>query len=806
MSNHNSETQQVLEWPQVLEVLAAQAHSALGAELCRRLPLEDTLELAQRRMQETTDMLELHHAPVPFPAVQFEDSSQALHKAEKGGVLDLHTLRDLSVLIHVAGAVRRCLVVNQQTVPALFSYYASLPDLSELREEIDRCVSAEGEMLGQASSALHDALRLAQGLKQRIRRRVENMVASSRYRELLQEPYYAQRENRYVLPIKAERQHDLPGIVHDMSASGATVFLEPRELIDLNNEIKVAELQVTREINRILQELTNRVVEHLQDLRSLLHVLTTLDGIGAKARLSARMNGTPVGLNTDGHVRLWNARHPLLPLSKEQVVPNDVMFEKDFAVLVISGPNTGGKTVLLKLLGLCSLMVRGGLHLPCRDGSEMAFFEETFADIGDAQDLTKDLSSFSAHIRKLIGLLKNIEHRTGGSPHTLVLLDEVISSTDPAEGAALAEALLRRFADLNLKVVVTTHYNSLKTLALSTPGFLNASLEFDVNTLAPTYRFIPGIPGGSSALDIAGRLGMDPSILAHALSLVHQEDRQLDHIFADLQHTHQELKEEREKARTQRESADRDATEAHAIAERLRSTEREEIKKMKKKFREELAAARAEIRRITESLHRQRTWTHAQEAQHQLQRVEDSVSQHTRASLETVPVESLEEGDIVEIANLDTLGRLLEKPQGKKSVRVQVGESEMSVHVDRLVGLGKGERIPDAVSRPAQSALRSSKPGRLVSNENAPSGSTSSGFAGIDLRGQTAEEALEQLTSQLDQALLRNAKSVRIIHGHGTGKLKAAIRQFLAQSAYVTAFRPGAKEEGGDGVTMAELT
>ncbi len=496
MSDHSSETQQVLEWPQVLEVLAAQAHSALGAELCRRLPLEDTLELAQRRMQETTDMLELHYAPVSFPAVQFEDSSQALKKAEKGGVLDLHTLRALSVMIHVAVAVRRCLVVNQQTAPALFTYYASLPDLSELRQEIDRCVSAEGEMLGQASPALHDALRLAQGLKQRIRRRVENMVASSRYRELLQEPYYAQRENRYVLPIKAERQHDLPGIVHDMSASGATVFLEPRELIDLNNEIKVAELQVTREINRILQELTDRVVEHLQDLRSLLHVLTTLDGIGAKARLSVRMNGTPVRLNTDGHVRLWNARHPLLPLSKEQVVANDVMFEKDSAVLVISGPNTGGKTVLLKLLGICSLMVRGGLHLPCGDGSEMAFFEDTFADIGDAQDLTKDLSSFSAHIRKLIGLLKSIEHRTGGSPHTLVLLDEVISSTDPAEGAALAEALLRRFAELNLKVVVTTHYNSLKTLALSTPGFLNASLEFDVNTLAPTYRFIPESPAG----------------------------------------------------------------------------------------------------------------------------------------------------------------------------------------------------------------------------------------------------------------------------------------------------------------------
>ena len=805
VSDHVFETQQALEWPHVLDVLAAQAHSAPGAGLCRRLPLEETFELAQCRMQETTDMLELHHAPVPFPAVQFEDSSPALDKAEKGGVLDLNTLRALSVLIRVAAAVRRCLIVNQQTAPALFAYYASLPDLSGLRGEIDRCVSEEGDMLAQASPALAEALRVAQGLKQRIRRRVENMVASSRYRELLQEPYYAERENRYVLPVKAERQHDLPGIVHDMSASGATVFLEPRELIDLNNEIKVAELQVTREINRILQALTGLVVEHLRDLRNLLRVLPILDCIGARARLSIRMNGTPVTLNTDGHIRLWKARHPLLLLTKEQVVANDVIFERDSAVLVISGPNTGGKTVLLKLLGLYSLMARGGLHLPCGDGSEMAFFEDTFADIGDAQDLTKDLSSFSAHVRKIIGLLNGIERRAGvESPHTLVLLDEIISSTDPAEGAALAEALLRRFAELNLKVVVTTHYNSLKTLALSTPGFLNASLEFDVNTLAPTYRFIPGIPGGSSALDIAGRLGMDPSILDEALGLVHQEDRQLDHIFADLQQTHQALKEELDEVRTQRESADREAAEARTIAERLRSAEREEIRKMKKKFREELAVARAEIRRVTESLQRQNTWTHAQEAKRLVQRVEESVTQQIRISREPIPVESLEAGDIVEIANLDTPGRLLERPEGRKTVRVQVGASEMSVHVARLVGIGKGEQSLQPGLPPAQPTPRSVKPVR--SHEAPPSDATARGFAGIDLRGHTAEEALEHLTAQLDQALLRNDRSVRIIHGHGTGKLKVAIREFLAQSAYVTAFRPGAQDEGGDGVTMAELT
>ncbi len=749
-------------------------------------------------------MLELQYAAVPFPAVQFEDSSQALHKAEKGGILALQTLRDVSVLISVAGAVRRCLLANQEAAPALFAYYGSLPDLSELREEIDRCVSAEGEILDHASPALYEALRLSQGLKHRIRQRMENMVASSRYRELLQEPYYAQRENRYVLPVKAERQHDLPGIVHDMSASGATVFMEPRELIDLNNQIKVAELQVDREITRILQELTSRVVLHLDELRNLLQILATLDCIGAKARLSTRMNGAPVRLNTDGHVRLWKALHPLLLLTKEQVVPNDVMFERDSAVLVISGPNTGGKTVLLKLLGLYSLMVRGGLHLPCGDGSEMAFFEETFADIGDAQDLTKDLSSFSAHIRKLIGLLKSIEHRTGGeSPQTLVLLDEVISSTDPAEGAALAEALLRRFAELNLKVVVTTHYNALKTLALSTPGFLNASLEFDVNTLAPTYRFIPGIPGGSSALDIAGRLGMDPSILTQALNLVDREDRQLDHVFTDLQRTHQALKEELDEARSQRETAGREAAEAQTIAERLRSIERDEIKKMKKKFREELATARVEVRRITESLQRQRTWSHAQEAQHLLHQVDATITRHTVS--ESVPVASLEEGDVVEIANLDTLGRLLEKPEGKKSVRVQVGSSELSVHVERLVGVGQAGSAPDVVPQEKRSTPCVTTPSSRLSG-SAGLGAAASNFAGIDLRGRTAEEALEQLTAQLDQALLRNARSVRIIHGHGTGKLKAAIREFLAQSAYVAVYRPGNQEEGGDGVTMAELT
>lgn len=795
MSDHSaiSQTHQALEWPHVLEVLASYAHSSLGAKTCRNVPLEDTLESARLRLQETTEMVELLNAPTPFPAVAFDDLSEAFLKVEKGGALDLKEFRDLSMLVKTAGSVQRCLVANQPVAPTLFSCYGSLPDLSELQRAIDQCVSAEGEILEGASPALREAIHVAQGLKQRMRHRLEGMVASSRYRDLLQEPYFAQRENRYVLPIKAERQHDLQGIVHDVSASGATVFMEPRELIDLNNQIKVAEVQVTREINRILQELTSHVSAHLEDLRNVSRTLTAVDCIGAKARLSVLMNGTPVQLNEDGHIRLWKARHPLLLLAKEDVVPNDVMFEKEHNVLIISGPNTGGKTVTMKLLGLFSLMVRGGLLPPCGDGSEMAFFAETFADIGDTQDLTKDLSSFSAHIVKIVGLLKRI-HTRSETPHVFVLLDEVIGSTDPAEGAVLAEALLRRFAELNLKVVVTTHYNSLKILALSTPGFLNTSLEFDVQTLTPTYRLISGLPGGSSAFDIAGRLGMDPSILDRALSLIQQDDRRLDDLFTDLQQTQRTLQEELERAQAQREKADQDEKEARAIVERLRTAEREEIKTMKKKLRENLRAARSEIHQIIESLQQERRWETAQQAKHRLHDIEASVMQQART--ETIPVDSLEAGDLVEIANLETMGRLLEKPHGKKRVRVLVGSAEMSVQSELLVGRTKGEG--------AQGSRASPTP--TTSSQPSPSKATGSGFTTIDLRGQLTEDALEHLTAKFDQAVLHNTGSVRIIHGHGTGKLKVAIRHYLAQSAYVASFRPGTQEEGGDGVTFVELT
>lgn len=798
------QTQEALEWPRLLELLASQAHSSLGADYCRSLPLAETCMEAQSRLHETTEMIALSEGPLPFPALPFHDSQNALIRGEKGAALEANELRRIADVISLIVRAQRCLTSQKDLAPHLFAHIEHLENISFLQSEIDQCISPEGEVLDHASSALYDAIQNSKGLKSRIRQRLESMMTSSTYRDALQEPYFDQRENRYVLPIKVDMQHQVPGIVHDVSSSGLTVFLEPRELIELNNRIKVADLEVAREIHRILTELTTMIVEHTQTIRHFFQVLTILDSIGAKARLSQRIQGCPVELSEDGHIRLMKARHPLLILARNAVVPNDIVLERDQNILVISGPNTGGKTVNLKLLGLYSLMVRAGLHLPCAEGSEMGFFSETYADIGDTQDLTNDLSSFSAHLTKIIELIE-----IGGSPQSqasgsiLVLLDEVISSTDPAEGAALAEALLLHFAKLGFKVVVTTHYNSLKTLALSTPGFLNASLEFDVNTLTPTYRLIQGVPGGSSALDIAGRLGMNPSILKQASELVHQQDRQLDHIFSDLQQMHHRLRVELDTAETLRRQTEEVATEAQERVDRLRATERDELRKIKKKFKEELARARIEIRQTVDALKQDKTLVKAKEAKERVQAIEGELNRITQDDSQTVPLDSLQAGAIVEISNLGASGTLLEAPQGKKRVRLRVGESELSVAVELLIGRKPGFEWPLS-GAPATSVPAKSKRSKGFAEQNFTSPSLS-GLLTIDLRGQIVEEALENLASRLDEAALTVAKSLHIIHGHGTGKLKTATRQYLAKSPYIESYRPGEHGEGGDGVTIVEL-
>jgi DNA mismatch repair protein MutS2 len=622
-----------------------------------------------------------------------------------------------------------------------------------------------------------------------MRQRLETILASKRYAEVLQERYFAQREGRYVVPIKDEMRGKIPGIVHDVSASGATVFMEPRELVELNNAIKVADLEVQREVRRILQELSALVGEQAAVILAGLDVLARLDGIAAKAAFGRLVGGLPVPLNDRGRVVLRQARHPLLVLGRDHVVANDILFDESVRVLVISGPNTGGKTVTLKIIGLFALMASTGLPLPCAEGSDMAVFPELYADIGDAQDLAKDLSSFSAHMTQMIELL---QRASPGRSRALVLLDEPVTSTDPAEGAALAEALLLRLADLGMKVVATTHYNQLKVLAQSEPGFKNASVEFDVGTLSPTYRLIMELPGGSSAIDIAGRLGMDEAILDRAMGLLNKNDRSLEQVLAGLQEKQQRLNEDAARAAELRVEAERAAKEAVEIADRLRASEREERKGTRKKLMEELLRARAQVQNILDEVKRERTLVKAREAKQKLADIEVRGQSRPADATESVPLERLEAGDRVELVRLGKTGALLEAPQGKKRVKVRVGDVEMSVAVTDLMGLAG----PPEPGRPGAVAPRRPSPASPADAEAATV---------LDLRGRMADDALDATVAALDRAALAGAPLLRIIHGHGTGRLKAVIREYLRDSPYVGGFRPGERAEGGDGVTVVEL-
>lgn len=802
-----AEAGKVLEWAKLLEYLASYAQSTIGAEHCRAMELEQNLTQAQIRQAETTDMIRLRSGTDPFPILRFPDVLEWLGRVAKGAALEAHELRDIALVLEVIDDVQRYLLRHQVDAPRVSALVSELGPVSEYRRlsvALKGAIEPDGSIRESASPELHRLMQRATDLKQQMRHRLDQILRSRRYEEVLQEQYFAQREGRYVVPIKAEMQGRVPGIVHDVSSSGATLFLEPRELVDLNNAIKVVDLDVEREVRRILRELSAMVAPHQPALAGTVGVLGRLDGISAKAALSQRLQASPTSLNDHGRVLLKQARHPFLVLTKEQVVPNDLAFDETVRVLIISGPNTGGKTVTLKLLGLFSLMVRCGLHLPCALESEMAIFPSVYADIGDAQDLARDLSSFSAHITQMVQLLSEVSDGAGTAdrPATappsraLVLLDEPVTSTDPAEGAALASALLCRLAEAGVKVVATTHYSVLKGLAQERPGFANASVEFNIETLSPTYRLITGQPGGSAAIEIAGRLGMDQALLDDARARLQGDNRVLETLLNDLQDKQRRLSEDLAAAAAARQGAEQASREAHELLTLLRESERDERQGLKKKLSQEFQRARAAVQATIDDLKRDQKLLKAKETKVRLVELEQEVRREVEEPEGPIPVDQLAAGDPVEVVGLGMTGTLLEAPQGKKRVRLKVGEGEILANVASLVG----------VAKPQQAARR-----EPVKASSAPPRRTSQTLATediqetLDVRGQAADDALDVVVAGLDRAVLGGSPFVRIIHGHGTGRLRTALREYLKASPYVVAFRPGDRAEGGDGVTIVEL-
>lgn len=797
-------TIRALEWQVLLEALTTHARSPMGMARCRALVLTTEIQAARRRQQETWEMVQLQASPDPMPTLSFPDIREPLSRASKGGALDTHELRDHAVVLALWSEILRYVRRHGQDAPALAAAAASLetlPELGVIIAALEGAIHTDGSMKESASPALLRLTHQANDLKQRIRHQLDDLLHSRSYEEILQEPYFDQREGRYVLPIKTGLQGRVSGIVHDVSSSGATVFFEPRELVELNNAIKLAELEIDREARRILRELSGLIAAQAERIGCGLGVLAELDEIAARASFGRRLGAQPAALNADGLIRLKRARHPLLVLSRDQVVANDIVLDETVQVLIISGPNTGGKTVTLKILGLFALMVQAGLLLPCEGESDMAVFSAVYADIGDAQDLARDLSSFSAHMTQMIELLREAEQDGDSSSGrhagpALVLLDEPVTSTDPTEGAALAEVLLCRFAALGMKVVATTHYRSLKALAQTRVGFANASVGFDLATLSPTYQLFLGVPGGSSALEIAGRLGMDHALLDDARRKLGQEDHALERMLSDLHERRRQLAEDLARAAESRAEAEEAARLAKGELARLESTERETRKSIRKKLQDQFSRARAEVQATVDEAKREQKLMTAQAAQRRLGELELQSREALEPERTRVPIEQLKVGDLVEIGGLSTIGMLLEAPFGKKRVRVRVGEGEVSALCSGLIGV-----IPDAGGAKDAPPTRPVPP--AVTTQ--PRAYHASEQVVVDVRGKMVDEALEEVVAALDRAALAGAPLVRVIHGHGTGRLKAAVRDYLGRSPYVKEYRFGDRSEGGDGVTVARL-
>ena len=801
MTKHSlvQHTEQVLEWHQLLKALATEAASSLGAECCRMLAFAPDLETARRQQQETFEIVQMLEGPSSLPPLVFPDIRPLLPRAAKGGVLEGVDFRDISLVLSMSHDMAQWLEGHHEACPLVSLRSTAFPELSRVQQAIDHCIDAQGNLRESASPLLHQFHQKSQELRHTMRRRLESLLFSQEYKDRLQGQYFAERGDRYVIPVKAERQHEVDGIIHDISSSGATVFIEPRNFIELNNAIKFAGLQVSQEVRRILQDLSNVVAESVVPLQQNLEQLAALDCLVAKARLSRKIQGVPVQLNQYAGIHLIQAKHPLLVLSKDHVVANTICIEGDVDTLIISGPNAGGKTVTLKLVGLFAFMVKVGLLPPCAPDSEMIFFERVYADIGDTQDLSRDLSSFSGHILSLIALLDDFQSRTTVLPHaSLVLLDEVGSSTDPIEGAALAEAILSRLSDVGCVSIVTTHYPSLKTLAYRNPHVRNASQEFDMERLSPTYRLIDGIPGGSSALEIADRLGLEPAILQQARELIQREDHDLDHVFQRLQETYTHLEEERTQVDVRHQEALRLFEEARLMREQLARQEQEDRQRYRKQWQREFSQAQRQVSHIFALLKKEKTLSRAQAVRQSLAQVDQRMKDHLpgQASSSFIIPKA---GDRVEIDELGTVGILQEDLEGKKQVSIRVGSHTIKV-------------APSAVRLDSSSGSKpihqsQSRRDVLVSSSISTHSSMEAGVYQheLDLRGTRLEDALEATIAALDHALMEQSQYVKIIHGQGSGALKDGIRNLCQSSPYTKNFRAGDPSEGGDGVTIIEL-
>ncbi len=783
--NLQEKSARILEFDKIRQILAGFTASKPGEELAISLQPATVLEEVARAQKETTEARELWQTSrVPLDGIF--DLRAAAEGARRGKVLSPEELLATGATLRAARLLRKSLGEEaEERAPVLSALAAGLTTFPQLEAALTKAIGPDGEVRDEASPVLRSLRRQAQTLQNSIRERLDALTRSGEAQKYLQEALVTIRNGRYVLPVKQEFRQYIPGIVHDQSASGATLFIEPMAVVELNNKLRRVEVEIKEEIERILTELSRQVGEAAAGILANQEILARLDLAFAKARYSLSIGGAEPVLNTRGFIRLLQARHPLL---EGEVVPIDLELGGDFHVLIITGPNTGGKTVSLKTTGLLTLMAQAGLHIPARSGSEMAVFTGIYSDIGDEQSIEQSLSTFSSHMSNIVPIMEAAQDQ-----NSLVLLDELGAGTDPAEGAALATAILKTLHSRGVRTVATTHYSELKIFAYNTPGVENASVDFDPRTLRPTYRLLTGVPGQSNAFVIAARLGLEKAIIEEAQQLVAPGTRNLEELLGQIAEEKRELEAEREKTARLRlalEKKEKEYTEKLGRFEGERASllreAREEARNLIRETRREMENL---LRRLREAAPEDQSEI-ANEARRQLAGRLAEIPEEAGLFVGGGSPGEILPGKTVRLPHLEQEGVVLEVKNGQAQVQVEGG---LRVWVP-CAGLAEVSRAPERQGRGEKGGIK-----RSAVSKSATISSR------LDLRGMNVEEALETVDKYLDEAFLAGLPSAVLIHGKGTGALRSAVTQFLSEHPQVKSYRLGGIGEGGLGVTVVEL-
>lgn len=780
-----------LELDQVLALLADCAGSEGGKQSCLNLRPSSDLEEVEQLLQQTTAAYDLSTKKGYPSFASAADVSASLERADRGGSLQPKELLVIGGVLRCTRSVKDYITPEEkQTV--LDPLFHSLTPNKYLEERILTSILSEEEIADTASSELADIRRHMRIQSGKIRDSLQKVISSPAYSKFLREPIITIRQGRYVVPVKSECKNDVPGLVHDVSATGSTYFVEPMSAVNANNALRELQLKEKKEIERILAELSSEVAAHAEDINLDYSLLVQLDVVFAKAKLAFNMRAWAPIMNDTGRVELRNARHPLI--DPKRVVPISLRLGTDFDTMIITGPNTGGKTVTLKTIGLLTLMAECGLHVPAGDGSVLSTFDAILADIGDEQSIAQSLSTFSSHMKTIVDVVEQCDNRT------LVLYDELGAGTDPAEGAALAIALIEFSRKMGSRVVATTHYAELKLYAMRTKGVINASCEFDVETLQPTYKLLIGIPGKSNAFAISRKLGLPEDILKEAGDLVGKSDKDFEDVLAQLEQQRQQM----ENARMEAEKLKRETAQIKQQSEQYQEQLRKEKEKAMEAARREaqgiIDEARAaaniaseELKALRKQLQDSADTTGINQRQAELRRTlnetEDKIRAKQPQPARPQSTREIRVGDTVELLNLGVKASVLAINKNG-TYQLQAGIMKLTAEADEIYLLENDNPYKAKGGHPAHS-------GREM--KMAPMSSE------IDLRGMDTVEAICVLDRYMDEAMRAKLSTVRIIHGKGTGALRQAVHQDLKRNKFVKSFRLGVYGEGEDGVTIAEF-